>query len=60
MYFADKAQDSLEEALNIEVLLCTNVEDGKLEWASFWAKSKYFIFFILKTKTTPYLFLTFS
>ena len=42
MYFADKALGSPEGAPNIEALRFISVEDGKLEWANFLAKSNSF------------------
>jgi len=39
MYYGDKVLDFQEEVLNIEVWLCTNVEDGRLGWVNSWAKS---------------------
>lgn len=40
MSLEGKALGFQEAALNIEVSLCINVEDGKLDWVNFSTKSK--------------------
>lgn len=60
MYFADKALDSPEGAPNIEALRFISVEDGKLEWANFLAKSNSFPSYLLLFPFFFFVFFVFS
>ena len=56
MFFVGRAPGFPKEAQNTGGLLCTNVEDGRLEWANFWGRSMSFVTLNSSSSILPLIF----